>query len=450
MPSPVQPAYPPINDPARPTWHFGPPAQWMNDPNGVIYHEGWWQVYYQHNPHGDEWADMHWGHARSRDLINFEHLPIALHPHPALGEAHCYSGCCVLNPQGELRILYTSVPPTSTQNATQIIATPNDREGLSWTQHVTTPVLDLATHDGPAFAGDWRDPYVFNAEGRTFMILGAILGEEAVIPLYENPDGQLHQWTYRGILLRAPRRVTPFFECPSIIPINGEWVLFCAPLRAMEWHRGALDLENYQFIATQAGRLDASPDCYASQAKLDAAGQPIVLSWARNFPKNRGWNGCLGVPRRVWLAADGLCSAPCHELAQLQGDPVTYPAMEISGEPLELALPGADSSHGRLQFERGSGARLTLRLAGVSVTIDDDGVRFDDFAPYVLPVSAQIEFIWLLDRSLLELFVNDRATCTRIVTHPTTGPLTVTSEGSCRSAGGTAWSMRAAEMFRNY
>ena len=77
--------YPTIADPTRPAWHFGPPAYWMNDPNGVCWHEAWCHLFYQHNPHGDAWADMHWGHARSRDLIHWEHLPLALRPrHTAL------------------------------------------------------------------------------------------------------------------------------------------------------------------------------------------------------------------------------------------------------------------------------------------------------------------------------------------------------------------------------
>src|SRR5262245_20696977 len=80
-------------DPARPVCHFRPPANWMNDPNGLIQHRGWYQLFYQHNPYGDQWGHMHWGHARSRDLIHWEHLPIALWPSKEAGEEHVFSGC---------------------------------------------------------------------------------------------------------------------------------------------------------------------------------------------------------------------------------------------------------------------------------------------------------------------------------------------------------------------
>lgn len=73
--------------PSRPVFHFRPPAQWMNDPNGVIHHRCWYHVFYQHNPYADKWGHMHWGHARSRDLVRWEHLPIALWPSLEVGDA---------------------------------------------------------------------------------------------------------------------------------------------------------------------------------------------------------------------------------------------------------------------------------------------------------------------------------------------------------------------------
>jgi len=444
MPTPIRPDYPVINDPARPQWHFGPPAQWMNDPNGIIWHEGWCHLFYQHNPGGDEWGDMHWGHARSRDLINWEHLPIALHPQHAAGEHHCYSGCCVPDAVGAPRILYTSVPPEAPRRATQIMATPNGQDLVNWTQRVTSPVLDLATHGGPDFPGDWRDPYVFQAEGRTFLILGAVLGNESVLPLYENPDGNLHQWVYRGILWRELHTDTRFLECPSLVPIGDHWVLFTAPCRQMEWHRGTLDLQTYRFHAEQNGRLDESVQCYASQVKLAPDGRAIAFSWARHFPKNRGWNGCLAVPRHVWLEADGLCSAPIAEIDRLHEYHVAYPAAEISAEPLILSLPGDCSSHGELQLHQPAGARLEIELCGVKVLIEHHRVSFADQPSAPLHDDQHLRLVWLLDRSLLELFINDRATCTRVVAYPSLNAVKLRATPGAKLIAGRAWSMRAA------
>src|SRR5947209_9707348 len=87
-------------DPTRPVYHFRAPAQWINDPNGPIQYKGVYHVFYQHNPYGDDWGNMHWGHARSKDLIHWEHLPIALGPSKDKGEDHVFSGCCTLNGDG--------------------------------------------------------------------------------------------------------------------------------------------------------------------------------------------------------------------------------------------------------------------------------------------------------------------------------------------------------------
>ncbi len=417
----------------------------MNDPNGVIWHEGWCHLFYQHNPGDDVWGDMHWGHARSRDLVHWEHLPVALHPQHDKGELHCYSGCCVLNADGEPRIIYTCVPPGEPRRATQVIASPNDGDFLTWTQDVETPILDLDSHDGPDFVGDWRDPYVFQAEGRTFLTLGALLDNDVVLPLYENLDGQLKQWVYRGIMWRGLHTDTRYFECPSLVQLGDRWVLFTAPGRPMEWHCGTLDLQTYQFKAEQSGRLDESAQCYASQVKLAPDGRGIAFSWARHFPKNRGWNGCLSWPRRVWLEADGLCSAPIAEVASLHETKVEYSPAKLADKPLQLILPGKSSSHGELRLKLAAGARLEIELCGVSIVMEHHRVSFDHRPSVPVNFDRDIHFEWLLDRSLLELFVNHRAAFTRVVTFPTNDSIRLTAASEAELIAGQAWSMRALE-----
>ena len=97
------------SDPARPAYHFRPPANWNNDPNGTIFYKGWHHLFYQLNPYGSEWGHMHWGHARSRDLVNWEHLPIALWPSLEKGEEHVFSGGAIIAADGRPRLFYTSI-----------------------------------------------------------------------------------------------------------------------------------------------------------------------------------------------------------------------------------------------------------------------------------------------------------------------------------------------------
>lgn len=351
----------------------------------------------------------------------------------------------MLHPDGVPRIVYTSVPADNSRIFSQVMATPDNHDLLSWTQQVTGPLLDLATHDGPNFRGDWRDPYVFQTEGRTFMILGAVLDEEATIAIYENTDGQLQEWTYRGILIRQPLSETKFLECPSIIQINGHWVLCYAPCRQVEWQIGTLDLQNYTFQAAQSGRLDANRKCYACQTKIGPDGRALVFNWVRDFPQNQGWNGCFGVIRHLRVDENlRLMSAPIGEIAKLQDEKISYPAKTLTPAAHHLIMPGEGSSQGQLSLKLSDDALLQIDLCGITVVIDQNGVRFNDEAVSPLPSLTQINFRWLLDRSLLELFVNDCSTYTMVVAYPSANQLLLkTSRGRVQLEDSHAWSMRS-------
>lgn len=424
------PAYPVVTDPARPRWHFGPPAQWMNDPNGTLWHDGWYHAFYQHNPGADAWGDLHWGHARSRDLVQWEHLPLALFPRHAHGELHCYSGCAARDAGGTPRILYTSVPPGSERAATQVLASPADAGLLAWTQDVAAPVLDLATQEGPRFDRDWRDPYVFHAEGRTFLVLGATVGDEAAVALYENPEGDLRTWRYRGLLHRGPRSATPFCECPNFFPLDGKWVLLVSPCREVEWHVGTFDAATGAFRAERHGRVDASDHYYATQTIVDPAGRTILLGWARKFPEGRGWNGCLAAPRRAWLDAAGhFCTEPVTELAALRTSVVRLGEQQLGAQPLQFDLPGDASHEAELTFTRAAAATVRVEFAGTVVTVGPEGVRFEAGQPVPLAAGAPVRLRWMLDRSLVEGFVNGRASWTRVVPFPPPGFARVSAVG---------------------
>ena len=100
-------------DANRPVYHFHPPANWNNDPNGTIWYKGWHHLFYQHNPYGAVWGKMHWGHARSRDLVNWEHLPIALWPSKEKGEEHVFSGSDRRPRRPALGLLYEHRQPAA-------------------------------------------------------------------------------------------------------------------------------------------------------------------------------------------------------------------------------------------------------------------------------------------------------------------------------------------------
>lgn len=220
-------------DPTRPAYHFSAPAQWMNDINGVLHYRGYYHISYQLNPYGDQWGTMHWGRARSRDLVHWEHLPIALWPSREKGEEHVFSGCLTLNSANQPLIFYTSIGhPLPEQWAA--IGSP---DLLVWDKYAGNPILKMGDHGGLSI-DEWRDPFGFRTEGKTYLVLGGQLpageGSPAAAFLYEARQGDLLTWTYRGILFRHPDPKLPSIECPNFFPLGKRFVMLISPYGLVE------------------------------------------------------------------------------------------------------------------------------------------------------------------------------------------------------------------------
>lgn len=286
---------------ARPVCHYRPPAGWMNDPNGTIFHDGWFHLFYQHNPYGDQWAMMHWGHARSRDLIDWEELPIALAPRYDWGEEHCYSGCAAIGSDGVPRLFYTSVPfhrGVEHPKCQRVV-----RCNSTLTEFVVEKQPFLPAAAESSFRHDARDPFIFQSDGKTCLIYGAMRHGYGVVPLYQATDATLDQWTYVGDLMTWPAGTMSFPECPNMIPLGGnggdKWLLVLSPFAAVEGILGTFS--NGTFTPEQTVRLDACPNWYATNTLSDASGQVVILAWMRGWNNGRGWNGVLAAPRCIAL-----------------------------------------------------------------------------------------------------------------------------------------------------
>ena len=421
-------------DPTRPVYHFRPPANWMNDPNGTIYHNGIYHLFYQHNPYGDEWGHMHWGHSRSTDLVHWEHLPIALWPSLELGEEHCFSGCAGVSSDGQPMLFYTEVglgkdeqwPPNEQWAA---IGSP---DWLTWQKHPSNPILSLETHGGPPFERDWRDPFIFHEAGRTFMVLGGAFDETAGIALYETDDPQLVKWTYRGLLYEKPRSELRFFECPNFFKVQDQWVLLHSPYRPIEYAVGSFDIETLKFTPAQEGILDAGftdvPNFYASNILYDAQERCILLGWARGFRSGNGWNGCLALPRILTIGSDGHPrQQPVPELEILRGAHVIHTDQTIdssiqqfegvSGHTIEIhaAFRAGDTSEFGLQLRRSENGLRFVPILYADGQLNVDGTSI----PCELMNDSRLKLQIFLDRSLLEVFVNDGETCvTKVLDAP--------------------------------
>ncbi len=400
-------------DPSRPTFHFRPPARWTNDPNGPILYEGWHHLFYQFNPYGDQWGDMHWGHARSRDLVDWEHLPIALWPSKSRGEDHVYSGSTFLNSAGKPVIYYTSIGGRAPE---QWAATPTDGELIGWVKSPANPVVSIG-HHGNTKIDEWRDPFLFRDGGQTYMLLGGAHEGRGIVALYRAKDDDLSGWVYEGIAFRHPD--AGLVECPNIAKIGGKWVLLVSVHGRVESFVGPMDLQAKAFRSERRSVL--ADGSYASQLHTDDKGRVIHWAWLRTT-HHKGWNGCMTLPSVLTLGRDGtLLREPVAALSKLRARTEKLAnvrlagtldlSSRVDGQALEIVAeidPGTASSivfrtNGSADGSRGP----VVSYEPKSRTLWTPG-RF----PVVLRASkdGRLKLRLFVDRSVLDVYADGGAT----------------------------------------
>jgi beta-fructofuranosidase len=445
----------------------------MNDPNGPIYYDGWYHLFYQHNPYGEDWGYMHWGHARSRDLVHWEHLPIALAPAYEAGEEHVFSGCARVNEQGELLLVYTSVKQGTREDRPdneQWAARPLDAELRAWERHPANPLLALDTHGGPRFHKDWRDPFIFTAGGRNFLVLGGATDDTLEVALYEAVDASLTRWRYCGPLVTEPApppdaEVRRFLECPNFVQApptvpggQPKWILLTSPYNLVEYTTGEFDPDTLTFAPEQHGILDAGhddvPNFYATNLLDDAQGRCVLLGWARGFAKERGWNGALALPRLLTVDANGAPrQQPLSALQSLRGVHVGLGAFSVANGSMVVPGVTGDALEIQLSFNlhRAAAAGLRVRSSGDGqrgIELRWDGVTLTVAGcPVALPADARRELTLqvFLDKCLLEVFANGGCVAmTRIIYPPNEDQaIEVFAEGGTALVGNIdVWEMK--------
>ncbi len=212
--------------PLRPQFHFTPAKNFMNDPNGLVFLDGEYHLFYQHNPEGDRWGHMSWGHAVSRDLLRWEHLPLAMREEggimifsgSAVVDRANTSGLCGASGDACLIAIYTG---HTEKRQTQNLAFSHDR-GRTWTKYAGNPVIDLGR-------GDNRDPKVFWHAPTKRWVMVTVLAGPRKVRLFSSID--LKTWTMLSEF--GPAGATGgAWECPDLfpLPVDGNanevrWVL---------------------------------------------------------------------------------------------------------------------------------------------------------------------------------------------------------------------------------
>jgi len=313
------------SDPMRPQFHLLPAKNWMNDPNGPIYFNGNYHMFFQYNPQAAVWGNMSWNHAISNDMLHWTHLPLALTPTPgAVDSFGVFSGSAIAIGK-RVYAVYTGTQKSDDAHATIRDGANNIQESqcLAWSDD---PLLQRWTKDpnpivpvppaGMKITG-FRDPSVWKNGEWYYMTLGSGVAKEGgCVLLYRSKD--LKSWEYLHKLAEGEWNGKPtanpcddgeMWECPEFFPLDGGHVLIYSTQGKVFWQSGVLDGVTMKFAPHKTGELDWGA-FYAPKTQLDAQGQRILWGW---IPEKRseaamleaGWSGMMSLPRVMSLDKDG-------------------------------------------------------------------------------------------------------------------------------------------------
>lgn len=448
-------------DPYRPMFHYRPPAQWMNDICGTIQHRGYHHVFYQNNPYAADQYGWGWGHARSRDLVHWEELPFALAPMKHRGELRCNSGNVALDGNGRPMIFYTWVPQQGGLRS-QWTAVPLDGDLIRWRRVGEKPILERGKDGIPEdkVHPSWSDPYLFKKDGRTFVTFKKVQGM-----VCEAQDKTLTQWKFLGFMDGVDG------ECPNVFELDHKCVILRST-HPLSYLTGKLVLkdDDIRFEADgpavtmdygfgehpPAGRTaNFSRGLYGTNTYEDDKGRRILFGWISGFKTGRGWNGCMSLPRILTLDEGGqLIQTPAPELGALRGEHTHAAGLTIAsefkpikgaeGKQLEIIaefIPNSATAFGLKLRSSSDGQRaITLRYADGVLNVAGTEVPLKSAARKTLKLHV------FLDRSVMEVFVNDGQTAVTRVEYPNEEDLAVgvfAENGKATLKSLDGWQMKA-------
>ena len=295
--------------------HYRSPEGWLNDPHGVIFHDGQYHVFHQSVPGSLEWApELHWGHAVGPDLVSLRYRGSAFLPGD--GDTGIWTGCIVDN--GGPQAFYTSARQPNLGLATVRVARPADDSLDVWVKG------DVVAVPPPSVDKDFRDPFVLRDGERWRMLVGSdSVAGEATAHGYVSDDGET--WVYDGVALSRHKALTEpawmgsLWECPQFFEIDGRWAMLTSV-----WDQGNLlwasyavgDFVDGRFKAENWGRLSYGT-LYAPTVFRDRDGRVSMIAWIRES-RGEGWAGCLSIPYLLRIVDNRLVAVP-HPDAENRG-----------------------------------------------------------------------------------------------------------------------------------
>lgn len=444
----------------RPNFHFTPQKGWMNDPNGMIYLNGQYHLFYQHYPDATVWGPMHWGHATSKNLVDWTHQPIALYP-DSIGMI--FSGSAVLdknntsglgrNGNAPLVAIFTqhNMPGEKAGRVdfqNQSIAYSVD-EGKTWTKYAGNPVLKTPN------IKDFRDPKVIWHEPSKKWIMSLAVADH--VELYSSPN--LIDWTKESELGKGQFAHGGVWECPDLLSfnVNGKtiWVLLVSMNpggpnsgSATQYMVGDFDGHVFKPYSNDIKWMDYGPDNYAGVTFSNVGERNILIGWMSNWnyanlvPTDQ-WRSAMTVPRELSLVKNNtnentassssaissndylLVSSPVKELndrfKKIAFNENTIPnridIADLKATDFEIVLSNAFNEKLVVGYDANK-KQFSIDRKNAGVSKFYDGFAAVATAPR-LTVDATMDLIVLLDKTSVELFADGGRTVMTALFFPT-------------------------------
>ncbi|HTE23968.1 glycoside hydrolase family 32 protein [Flavitalea sp.] len=372
-------------DKHRPQFHFSPKKFWMNDPNGMVYYNGTYHLFFQHYPEKTVWGPMHWGHATSKDMILWVEQPIALYP-DSLG--WIFSGSAVIDFNNTSGFGKNGKPPMvaifthhndpleklkQNNHQYQSIAYSLD-EGKTWTKYAGNPVLK-----SPGIP-DFRDPKVMWYEESKNWIMTLAVKDR--IQFYSSPD--LKKWTMLSEFGEKFGAHGGVWECPDLFQLSYEngkkWVLLVSinpggpnSGSVTQYFTGEFDGRVFNPTDTLTRWMDVGPDNYAGVTFSNTGNRRILMGWMSNWDyanevPTREWRSAMTIPRELGLTNISgkpiLTSKPVDETKVLLGKQFKAPSIKINGT-YDLGSKAGSNLKGlyQLYFEADADSDVRVKLS---------------------------------------------------------------------------------------
>lgn len=432
----------------RNEFHLMPPIGWLNDPNGFVYFRGEYHLFFQYHPYSSKWGPMHWGHAKSKDLVHWEHLPVALAPSESYDLDGCYSGSAIVKDE-KLYLIYTGhVENGKDRREVQCIASSED--GIHFVKHKENPIIFEKQLEGTASTKEFRDPKVFKRKDKYFIVCAAQKKNRGQILLFQSKD--LFSWEFKSVLLEGNDSQGVMWECPDLFHLDDKDVLLISPIQmkkqGYDYHNtcstvafiGSVDWEMGKFLVDNSHEIDHGLDFYAPQTCEGPDHQRILVAWMqmwhRNIPTDdldHHWAGSMTLPRELRVVDDQLVQTPIKDiygyidydesqLSDIESSTYIFKESSYDQQYLKAIFTLGDSENIQIFYAKDKetsfeisydSQQQLLTVSRENIGYEINGIEETHLTKCQMPVDlrdSKLQIEMFRDTSTMEIFVNRQQT----------------------------------------